>query len=113
MPLEPYLFPRSLTVHGRLIPVYHVEDDCPTLRWMTVWYEVTPQNLYDILVQNTVQKIMVTQTDPIWIICVFGTFPNLEYDIYRISREGFTYFCCEYFRQKVDYQTINWQKEGF
>jgi hypothetical protein len=93
-----------------------VDPECPTIRDAAVWMSCGLRFLKDHLRTRTVEKVLVTPTNPVKLVIVYTTYPSF-YAIYlRFTVAEFHIFrhqVCAPNRIKFRKLDFNWMKEGF
>jgi hypothetical protein len=93
-----------------------VDPECPTIRDAAVWMSCGLRFLKDHLQSRTIDKVLVTPTNPVKLVVVYTTYPSF-YAIYlRFTQEQFNEFryqVCVPKPRKVRKLDFNWMKEGF
>lgn len=105
-------FKKSLTVHGRRVPCCVVEKDCVTMR-EAVRHTVTPRGLWRHTMKCHVQRLLVTNTEPMLVGAVYSTLPTLDFRVFEMKKEHFIWFTELLVNPDRGLPPPNWLTEGF
>jgi hypothetical protein len=105
---------RNRVINGRMLNILQVDHRCPTIRDQWYWSYIGPLDLWHELYRWH-DKVLVTDTDPTYIIVVYSTYPKWCFHCYRIPRDTFFEFLdlCIQTSVKIAPLDFSWRKEGF
>jgi hypothetical protein len=95
------------------IPFLIVDPMCPTIRNRgAAWISATAEALYFVLGYSLAEKVLLTPTNPVYVVTVFKTYPIFDASYYKMTKEEFNKFRRDFCNQVQDNRPF-WLKEGF
>lgn len=98
----------------KVVPFVVVDPECPTVRNIQFWRKA--RSYFEFLwhLQNhPPEKVLMTPTDPVYIVVVYSTYPTLSVGGRVLSKPMFRQFWDELERLSPNREGVNWLKEGF
>lgn len=89
-----------------------VDPECPTVANVYAWTRIRAEQFFSMVGYETVERVLVTPTDPVFLVVIYSTYPRLEMLPLVMAKREFATFremCRDYGLRQLPV----WLQKGF